>query len=435
MSRSPFHSVFAFLAIFSRRRHGSRETGPLPGESRRSARAFRRGVWLGLLLSLLAAILTACPALVTPPAPFRTPNPPAGQGQPAIQLAPAQGYAGVYVQVTGQGWPINGLVLITLVDERGRSGILAAATADEEGRLSSGFLYPVNRRWLIPGEQTVLAYTPDDKHQATALFTVAPPAGTTPPASAPLVPVSVTSTATPSVTATPSPSATPSVTPSATATNTPTSTPTPTVTPTPTFTPPPITDWRGEYWANPNLSGPPALVRNDVELSFVWGNSGPAPSLPADNFSARWSQTLFFDAGEYRFLVEVDDGARLYVDDVLVIDEWRDGAARLLEATLPLERGFHQVRLEYFEHTEWAVLRFWWERVTPPTPTFTPTWTPSPTPTPTGTPTSTPSPTPTHTPTWTPSPTPTPTPTQLNSPIPTPTHTATWTPSPTAVSS
>ncbi len=407
-------------------RHRPLPGTPLSGSTKnsRSSLPFRRGVWLGLLFSLLATILTACPALVTPPAPLPTSDPSVAQGQPSIQITPGEGYAGVYVQVTGQGWPINGLVLVTLTDERGRSGILAAATVDEQGRLSTGFLYPANRRWLVPGEHTVLAYTPDDKLQAAASFTVIPSPGATPPPG--------TAFATPSVTPTPSlmtatPTATSTNTPTSTPSSTPTSTPSPTLTPTPspTSTPLPITDWRGEYWANRNLSGPPALVRNDVELSFVWGDGGPDPSLPVDNFSARWTQTLFFETGEYRFLVEVDDGVRLYVDDVLVIDGWRDGASRILEATWLLERGFHVVRLEYFEHTEWAVLRFWWEKVTPPTPTFTPTWTPSPTPT------ATVSPTPTHTPTWTPSPSPTPTPTRFDSPLPTPTHTATWTPSPT----
>ena len=412
-------------SIFTR--HRPRPGAPFsrPTRKPRPILSFRRGVWLGLLLSLLATLLTACPALVTPPAPFRTPSPSAAAGQPRLQITPEEGYAGVYVQVTGQGWPINGLVLVTLMDDRGRSGILAAATVDEQGRLSTGFLYPVNRRWLVPGDHTVLAYTPDDKLQATARFTVIPPAGTTPPAAT--VPATPPGTVTPASSVTVTPSVTPTNTATSTPTSTPTNTPSPTLTPTPspTSTPLPITDWRGEYWANRSLSGPPVLIRNDVDLSFVWGDGSPDPSLPVDNFSARWSQVLFFEEGEYRFQVEVDDGVRLYVDDVLVIDGWQDGASRILEATWPLEQGFHAVRLEYFEHTEWAVLRFWWEKVTPPTPTFTPTWTPSPTPT------ATVSPTPTHTPTWTPSPSPTPTPTRFDSPLPTPTHTATWTPSPT----
>ena len=47
-------------------------------------------------------------------------------------------------------------------------------------------------------------------------------------------------------------------------------------------------DWRGEYFANPDLSGEPALVRNDTAVDFDWGDTSPAPGLvPADEFSAR----------------------------------------------------------------------------------------------------------------------------------------------------
>ncbi|NIO67633.1 MAG: SH3 domain-containing protein, partial [Anaerolineae bacterium] len=43
---------------------------------------------------------------------------------------------------------------------------------------------------------------------------------------------------------------------------------TPTPTPTPTSTPVVISDWRGEYYNNSNLSGTPVLVRNDVSVNF-----------------------------------------------------------------------------------------------------------------------------------------------------------------------
>ena len=45
-----------------------------------------------------------------------------------------------------------------------------------------------------------------------------------------------------------------------------------------------IRDWRGEYFSNPDLSGSPALVRNDAELNFDWGTGGPAAGLKADRF-------------------------------------------------------------------------------------------------------------------------------------------------------
>ncbi|MFQ5924339.1 MAG: NBR1-Ig-like domain-containing protein, partial [Anaerolineales bacterium] len=89
---------------------------------------------------------------------------------------------------------------------------------------------------------------------------------------------------------------------------------------------PKITEWRGEYYDNRKLEGDPALIRNDTEIDFDWKLKGPGSGLPADDFSAQWSRELRFNAGTYRFSVSVDDGARLWVDDRLVIDEWHDGS-------------------------------------------------------------------------------------------------------------
>jgi hypothetical protein len=120
-------------------------------------------------------------------------------------------------------------------------------------------------------------------------------------------------------------------------------------------------EWRGEYWSNRNLSGASTLVRNDTAVSFDWGSQAPAASLPADNFSARWTRSLSFNEGTYRFFVHVDDGLRLYVDNVLILDEWRDGAARQRSVDHWLGGGLHTIRVDYYEHGGEAGVRLWWE--------------------------------------------------------------------------
>ena len=209
------------------------------------------------------------------------------------------------------------------------------------------------------------------------------------------------------------------------------------------LTPLPIPDWMGEYWANPSLAGAPALVRNDWAVDFNWGPGAPAPGLPSDNFSARWTRQMTFTPGSYRMFLQADDGARLYVDGRLMIDEWHDAngsAPSSVDLTLG---GTHALRVEYYEHTGGALVRFWWQPIiAPPTSTQTPTATPSrtPTPTATATPSRTPtaSATPTATRTSTPGPSPTPTASLTATPTPTVTLTATatatstLTPTPTA---
>ncbi len=132
----------------------------------------------------------------------------------------------------------------------------------------------------------------------------------------------------------------------------------------PTLGPVVITDWRGEYFANAYLSGNPVFTRNDTAIDFAWGDGAPAAGFPSDNFSARWTRPLFFDGGQYRFHLMIDDGARLWLDDQLVIDEWHDGALREATANYTLVRGIHNIRVEYYERGVTATARFWWETLT-----------------------------------------------------------------------
>ncbi|MDW8071892.1 MAG: SH3 domain-containing protein, partial [Anaerolineae bacterium] len=56
--------------------------------------------------------------------------------------------------------------------------------------------------------------------------------------------------------------------------------PSPTPTATSTATPPApetLTSWRGEYYDNLYLQGPPVLVRDDAEIDFNWADRAPAP--------------------------------------------------------------------------------------------------------------------------------------------------------------
>ena len=304
------------------------------------------------LLALIALAFSACTSPVYSP-PVGVPTRAAVErdsGEPAISISPTSGSAGVYVQVTGENWTAGSLVLIALRDERGRSGILAASTADTAGTISTGFLYPISPRWLAAGTHTVLAYTSDGRNEATALFQTGED-------------VEVTATATTDTTAaqqaettTPTPTVTSAPTP------TPTPTPSPTVTPIPTPTPLIITDWRGDYWNNPTQSGPAQLTRNDLVIFFNWGEGTADSSLGVDHFSARWTRTLNFDAGIYRFNIEVDDGFRLYIDNVLILDEWEEGPARTYTVDVPLSTGRHTIQVDYFERTGVALMRFWWER-------------------------------------------------------------------------
>ena len=49
---------------------------------------------------------------------------------------------------------------------------------------------------------------------------------------------------------------------------------------------------KGEYFANAELKGEPAFVRIDDNIDFYWESHSPAPQLPDDDFSVRWTGYL-----------------------------------------------------------------------------------------------------------------------------------------------
>ena len=159
----------------------------------------------------------------------------------------------------------------------------------------------------------------------------------------------------------------------------PTSTPTPTATGTPQ---PPLEEfsgWRGEYFNSQSLSGEPALVRDDPNIDFFWDRGSPADGIRDEHFSVRWERVVSFDAGLYRFNIQKNDGARVWVDDQPVISHWHnEDASRTHSADVSLTAGDHKIRVEYYEDRGWSKVKFWWE---PMTATATPTLTPTPTPT------------------------------------------------------
>ena len=118
-------------------------------------------------------------------------------------------------------------------------------------------------------------------------------------------------------------------------------------------TPPLFSDWQASYFANRNLEGEPVLVQEVPAVDFDWGLGSPAPVVPVDNFSARFERVLNFIPDTYRLCIcNLDDGARLIIDDQLVLDDWQEGAARDLIVERPLS-GEHRIRIEYFEAVTW----------------------------------------------------------------------------------
>ena len=109
--------------------------------------------------------------------------------------------------------------------------------------------------------------------------------------------------------------------------------------------------WHAEYYNNTDLAGEPAVVREDAQINFQWGIRSPDWRVRADNFAARWTRTVKLEwSGNYRLYINSDDGMRVWVDDVLLMNQWFDRQEAWTTADIYLAEGAHTFRVEYFEH-------------------------------------------------------------------------------------
>ncbi|HEY8172313.1 MAG TPA: PQQ-dependent sugar dehydrogenase [Dehalococcoidia bacterium] len=107
--------------------------------------------------------------------------------------------------------------------------------------------------------------------------------------------------------------------------------------------------WSGKYYNNLTLTGSPVLQRDDgPTLDYFWEFS-PGAGVNAEGWSATWSRTDTYTAGTYRFTATADDGVRVYVDNVLIIDQWIDQAPTAYYADAVLTGASHTVKVDFYD--------------------------------------------------------------------------------------
>ncbi len=141
--------------------------------------------------------------------------------------------------------------------------------------------------------------------------------------------------------------------------------------------------WTVQFFNNTTFTTP-VLTIQDTSISENWAASSPQPGIVnTDNFSARYTATVPFVAGTYRFVVQADDGARLYLNNSAtpLIDTF-SAAGQQVAVDTTLATGNVIVRLDYIETTGNALVFLNWANAASlPTATATIVTTPTATPT------------------------------------------------------
>ena len=131
----------------------------------------------------------------------------------------------------------------------------------------------------------------------------------------------------------------------------------------------PGTGLQGVYYNGITLSGTPLLTRIDTAINFELTYSkipqvlSPAPGIvPDDRYSVRWTGQVQAQSSEtYTFYTVSDDGIRLWVNGVQLVDDWMNQSATEKSGTIALIAGQkYNITIEYYENTGDAVTKLLW---------------------------------------------------------------------------
>ncbi|MCP3140891.1 PA14 domain-containing protein [Pyxidicoccus xibeiensis] len=108
---------------------------------------------------------------------------------------------------------------------------------------------------------------------------------------------------------------------------------------------------KAEYFASEFLYTP-VVARQEQYVSTFWGTTAPAPGVPAERWSARWSATLTAPStGTYTLRTSTEDGVRLWLDGNMLMDNWLEApGGQTLTANVSMTAGSkHDLVMEFFE--------------------------------------------------------------------------------------
>ncbi len=102
--------------------------------------------------------------------------------------------------------------------------------------------------------------------------------------------------------------------------------------------------------------------RRDAQVYFDWGEGPPSPLVPADHFSIRWAGRLRPPRpGDWEFMIDMNDGAKLWLDGRVIFDIPRHGPDPALQtAVVSLPAKPVSFRLDYYEITGQAHCKLLW---------------------------------------------------------------------------
>ena len=110
-----------------------------------------------------------------------------------------------------------------------------------------------------------------------------------------------------------------------------------------------------------DFNAQPISTQTIEEINFNVGSGSFYAGGPTDNFAARFTGNFAAEtSGPYTFYLTSDDGSRLFIDGVEVINNDGLHADVLIQQTITLDAGVHDIEVRYFERGGQATVDLEW---------------------------------------------------------------------------
>lgn len=123
------------------------------------------------------------------------------------------------------------------------------------------------------------------------------------------------------------------------------------------------TGLKAEYFNNVTLEGTPIITRIDKSIDFNWTLFSPDPKINLDFYSVKWTGFLKApQSGKFKIGLDGNDGFRLYLNDQLIIDNWKKQtySTKLVQYYFEKDKKY-KLRVEFFEPNGNAHIRLIWD--------------------------------------------------------------------------
>jgi len=101
----------------------------------------------------------------------------------------------------------------------------------------------------------------------------------------------------------------------------------------------------------------------ETKIDYYWLWNAPFEDMDPSKCSVRWTGRLLApETGEFVFSASFDDGVRVWVDGIQIIDNWRLNNMAHAKGSLKMEKGeYYDLKIEYFNAMAEAEITLYWE--------------------------------------------------------------------------